>query len=917
MKRLLYFFTFSLLCALAGAGQIVTTQPAIVQTDSRDIVITFHAAEGNGALKGLAPDVAVYAHTGVILKGSADWKHAPAWLDNAAKYKLTYVAPDTYTLEIPSIDSYYGISASEPEVERLAFVFRDANGSRQGKTATGGDIFIDVQPAGYKLAVSSSLADNVALDDSEVEITASVTSASSIRMYESGSDKPFASVENAMTLTGRRSFAEAGEHEIIVEATDGTNTLKESIVITRLASSEQRDYPGGVPVAGAVENADGSVTFCLPAPGKSNVVMVPSWKDYEVSSDMQMAYQDYEGARYFWITVDGLEKDTDYIYYYLIDGVRKVGDPYAHLVLDWQYDKYIPASVFPGMPEYPADKVQDVPLAVYRSDSSDFAWEIEEFKGVAQSDLMIYEILIRDFTGAEGKANAEGTVKGVVEKLDYIKSLGVNAIELMPVMEFNGNNSWGYNTNFYFAPDKAYGTPDDYRTLVDEAHKRGLAVILDIVFNQSDWLHPWYKMYDIAENPFYNGSAPHDYSVLNDWNQDNPLVQKQWEDALAYWMTEYKVDGFRFDLVKGLGDNDSYGNTYDAATNMWGKPSAANTDRYNATRVARMKRLHESMKKVNPDAYFINENLATAQEENEMASDGEINWANINNSSCQFAMGYQSDASLNRFYAPLDNREWGSTVSYAESHDEERMAYKQDAYGASGVKGNREMSVRRLSSVAAQMILSPGAHMIWQFQELGANQTTKNSSGNDTGAKKVVWSLLDNPLNAALKDCYATLCDIRTSNPELFSEEAQATVNLSGWDAGRTLVLASGSKKLLLVVNPQTSGEKTIGYSEDLSTYSLLSVSPGVAPKVDGSKVTLPAGAYAVYGNSAVSAIDEIIPEASAVTVYSADGTIYVEGEYRSASVYNLSGHSVGFRNLPRGIYVVRVDDKAFKVRVD
>jgi len=165
--------------------------------------------------------------------------------------------------------------------------------------------------------------------------------------------------------------------------------------------------------------------------------------------------------------------------------------------------------------------------------------------------------------------------------------------------------------------------------------------------------------------------------VLNDWNQDNPLVQQQWKDALKYWMTVYKVDGFRFDLVKGLGNNDSYGNTYNPATNMWGTPSDANTNRFNATRVARMKELHAAMKEVNPDAYFINENLAGAQEENDMAADGEINWANINTESRQFAMGYSSNSSLNRFYAPLDSRTWGSTVSYAESHDEERMAYSQ------------------------------------------------------------------------------------------------------------------------------------------------------------------------------------------------------------------------------------------------
>lgn len=100
-------------------------------------------------------------------------------------------------------------------------------------------------------------------------------------------------------------------------------------------------------------------------------------------------------------------------------------------------------------------------------------------------------MLFRDFTGTEGEANGNGTVRKAIEKIPYLKGLGINAVELMPIMEFNGNNSWGYNTNFYFAPDKAYGTHEDYKEFIDKCHEEGIAVILDIVFNQSDGLHPW------------------------------------------------------------------------------------------------------------------------------------------------------------------------------------------------------------------------------------------------------------------------------------------------------------------------------------------------------------------------------------------------------------------------------------------
>ena len=184
-----------------------------------------------------------------------------------------------------------------------------------------------------------------------------------------------------------------------------------------------------------------------------------------------------------------------------------------------------------------------------------------------------------------------------MEKIPYIKSLGVNAVELMPIMEFNGNNSWGYNTNFYMAPDKAYGSPKEYKDFIDECHRNGLAVILDIVFNQTDGLAPWYQMYPASSNPFYNATSPHGWSVLNDLNPGYALVEQHYKDVLQYWLREYNVDGFRFDLVKGLGDNGSYG---------------SGTDGFNQSRVDRMKRLHAAIREVKPDAIHINEQIGRA-----------------------------------------------------------------------------------------------------------------------------------------------------------------------------------------------------------------------------------------------------------------------------------------------------------------
>lgn len=830
--------------ALAASGQAVTTSPAIITEDTKDITITFHSDGGNRGLASATASTVIYAHTGVITDASkGEWVYAPKWGDNSEKYRLTYTGPYTWEMKIPDIRSFYGVKDGET-VEKLAFVLRNADGSAECKTGASGDIFVQIFPKDFP-------------------------------------------------------------------------------------ASKSAEYPGGTPRMGAQTNADGSVTFCIAAPGKSNGVMMGTWNNFTPSADYVMNYQDYNGVRYFWHTVDKIEKGKDYVYYYCFDGAVNVGDPYANLVLDPQGDDYIASGVFPGLPAYPKDKVRGVPMAVYNTDTDSYDWKVTDFKGVPQSDLIIYELLIRDFTGTEGKALGDGTVKGVIGKLDYLKELGVNAIELLPIMEFPGTNSWGYNTNFYMAPEKAYGTPDDYRALIDGAHERGMAVILDIVFNQSDGGHPWYEMVRRNINPFYNGSAPHAYSVLNDWNQDCALVQQQWYDALDYWLTAYKVDGFRFDLVKGLGDNNSYGNTFDAETNCWGNPSDANTNAFNATRVARMKALRDHIVKTRPDVYFINENLAGAQEENDMARDGEINWANVNWASRNYVLG-QGNTSLARFYAPDDDKRlWGSTVSYAESHDEERVAYN----ATTGVNKTLAGVCMRIGSMAAQMLLSPGSHMIWQFSEMGNRQTTKNGGGNDTSPKKVSWNDLNSPSYKALHDTYAALCGIRRDYPSLFRESAKSYIDLNSTTA-RYISLSADDAELYLVVNPASESNTksaTIPFPTNPATsqtaflsdqkYSLLAVSANTTPAFTATGVTLPAGAFAVYGaNLPTSGIDGIVADADGgerPVVVVDGGRIRVLTPYTTLSIHSLSGASMpADSRLVPGVYIVRVDSTAVKVAV-
>lgn len=896
MKKFFVIAFAAMLCAFAAGAQIVTTSPELLQESSENVVLTFHADSpmGNNGLKGVTASTAVYAHVGAITnKSNGAWKFAPEWLDNSAKYKLTYVSANTWNLTIGDMRTYFGMTDAAEHVEKIALVFRDATGSKEGKTAAGGDILVNVAPEGYQMQLKHNASSLIIKSTTTITFTAVVSEASNITMTVNGTQ--FGSVSNSDRLVASHKFSAYGNYDIVATSTAGGKTISQKLTVVYPAPSEAGTYPGGVPKMGAVRNSDGTVTFCLAAPQKTSAVLVPSWDNYEILGKNSMKYQDYQGQRYFFVTVSGLDNTSYYPYYYLVDGTYKVGDPYARLVLDPYSDKWL-ENTWPGMPEYPYDKFDDVMLAVYKG-NFDTDFNFDSFTIPDKENLIIYEMLIRDWNGTEGKANGEGTINMARSRIGYLKNMGVNAVEVMPVMEFNGNNSWGYNTNFYMALDKAYGSPQQFKSFVNECHQQGIAVILDIVLNHSDGLHPWYQMYPISSNPFYNQTAPHDYGVLNDWKQENPLVQQQWKDVLQFWLKVYNVDGFRFDLVKGLGT--SY-------------PSG--TEAKNDSRIAVMKRLHANMMEVKADAIHINENLAGNTEENEMAADGQLNWNNQSNNSISFANGNASSADLSYYDSEKCSRTAFSTVSYAESHDEQRMGYAQNTSGVSAVKGKKEVSMKRLGQVAVQLLMTPGPKMIWQFGEFGADENTKNSSGNNTDPKKVIWSYAEDADRAALASTYNAMCNLRTDNPELFT--SGATFETTGFGNNLTTMrqmrVAYGNKEVVAVINPLTSTASrnipvSLAKTISKTNYQVINASKGQENisflSSSTLAVSLPGNSYVVFATSNVAGVDDIV----------ADDTADVDAP---VEYFNLQGVPVSSDNLAPGLYIKRQGRNTEKVLI-
>lgn len=456
----------------------------------------------------------------------------------------------------------------------------------------------------------------------------------------------------------------------------------------------EKARPAGV-TNGIYYGADGtSVTLCTYAASKTQsakrVFLLGDMTNWQLSAD----YQLYKDGNYFWITLTGLTPGQEYRFQYAVeraDGVKKqISDLYSEKVIHPD-DQYEPKSVDPTLIDYPAGKGADGYVTVIQPGKPAFQWSDAtlNFKRPNKNNLVIYELWIYDYT--EGRS-----LKGLMKRLDYIQNLGVNAVELMPICEFDGNYNWGYSPNHYFAPDRAYGSEEMYKTFIDECHKRGMAVILDMVFNHATGLNPMNKLYsygtELSNNPWFNVTAPHSDNVYEDWNHGFEPAHEMFIRALKYWLTEYKVDGFRLDLSHGLCSN---------------QPN---------TSVANLKDYYDKgVKSVAPDAYMILEhwggNMGT--ERPQLINYGMQCWNNTSNAYCQTAMGWLKDGD------GFGDANKDGYVSYCESHDEERMQYKAKKYGNGDLKTNTSARLARVPENVAFNVLLNGSHMLWMWEEIG------------------------------------------------------------------------------------------------------------------------------------------------------------------------------------------------------
>lgn len=566
--------------------------------------------------------------------------------------------------------------------------------------------------------------------------------------------------------------------------------------------------------------------------------VVGDFNNWALSNDdhSQMSRDEEKGC--WWITLTNLDATKEYAFQYYVGtrngDVIRLADAYSRKILDPANDPSIPLDTYSDNKTYPYTGASGI-VSVFKIQLDNYSWQVPDFTPPAVDHLVIYEMLLRDFTTLSD-------INGALQELDYLKSMGVTAIELMPVQEFDGNDSWGYNPCFYFAMDKAYGTDRMYKQFIDECHKRGMAVILDVVYNHATGNNPFAKMWwdsannrPAANNPYFNVTAPHPYSVFNDFNHESPLVRKFVKRNLQFLLTEYKFDGFRFDLSKGF--------TQKSST----EATAAN---YDASRIAILKDYQSAIKEVRPNAYVILEHFCDDREETELSNAGMMVWRNVNWNYCQSAMGYPENSDFSGTYYSTSSRPANSLVSYMESHDEERAAYKQIMWGNGILKTDLSARMSQLSTNAAFFFTVPGPKMVWQFGEMGYDISIDYNGR--LGKKPVKWEYLDVPQRKELHDTYTKLIEFRNDYPELFNSTATMSwkVSESNWEKGRFLTLSSfGNAKQVVVIGNFTNSAITTSttFPKTGTWHNYMNPSESLDVSSATMDLTLPANSFRMY----------------------------------------------------------------------
>ncbi len=938
-KIQLFIFLFSV--AIYSQQQTITysVSPTVFE-ENEPVTITINGNSINEATWGVTGN-ALYLWSwsyDLNLSNLEDCPTNGTW-ENSNEANLLAYNSDTDTYSITFIPTTF---YNRTNIGRLGFLVKAKDGTGNKKSQ---DVLVDV--GSFRVTMGSPAQSSTTILTSGGNLPVSATNI--------GGNATYVLKANGTTINTQSNIASYSyTHTNITEnqnyklevTLNGDTITKEFSVLIDPGSNigiMPTNYQDGITYLSNTE-----AVLVLYATGKDFVYLAGSFNNWQPTSAYAMK-KDPTRNNKFWITLTGLTPGQIETYqYWVVDktplvnspGLVKTADPYSTLVLSPYDDPYIPASSYPNMPAYPAGQEREV--SVLQTGQTPYNWQVTNFTKPKKEDLIVYKVLIRDF-------DADRNYQDLIDRIDYFKNLNINAIELMPVMEFEGNESWGYNTAFHMALDKFYGTENKLKELIDVCHQNGIAVILDVALNHAFGRSPMVRMWmndpdndgwgdPSTENPYFNTVARHSYSVGSDYNHSNPRTKDYVKRVIKHWVEEFKIDGFRWDLTKGF--------TQNCTANDEGC-----TNSYQADRVAILKEYADYSWSLDPNHYVIFEHLGSENEEKEWANyrygegKGVMMWGKMTDPYNQLTMGYNSNNNINGIGHKSRPSFLGARViGYPESHDEERLMYKNLQFGNTSNPShnvrNLNTALSRMSALGAMSLTIPGPKMIWHFGELGmqnsiftCNNGTVNEPGGTDGDCKLdtkpqpQWTqnwLGDANRNKIYND-WARLIDLKVNEPVF---EGDYTLNSGSLtpslyifdDALPTTQL----KNVVILANFDVNSQNIIpnfpytGTWYDLMDNSTVNVTNTTNP------INIAAGQFRIFGNKAATLGVEDENSVSSLKIYPnpANDSFSINTSVSQLDIYDLTGKlvksfkgdyientSFDVSDLTQSIYLVKIEN--------
>ena len=972
MKKITVLLFLLLSIGSIAQQQTVTYSVSPATFEETDaITITINGNSINEATWGVVGN-ALYMWAWAFDLNDTTQKGTPlngVWTASDPASKFTYNAgPDTYTKTItPS--TYYNIT----NIGKIGFLIKAINGTGDKKSQ---DILVEV--GNFQVTLNSPLQNSSTILASGGSLSIAATNTAGNASYNlkangiSIDTNPGTSsyTFNHTNITANQNYD--------LEATQGTTTItkKFSAIVNPGVVSET--IPAGV-VDGINYNlADATkATLVLDAPGKDFVYVAGSFNNWQPGTTYAMKKDATAGSTKFWLELTGLVLGTNYTYqYWVVDETPiagspvlvKTADPYSTLVLNKDEDPWIPAGNYPNLPPYPVG--QDREVTVLQTGQTPYAWSsaTTNFVKPEKDKLVVYEVLVRDF-------DANRSYQNLIDRIDYFKNLKINAIELMPVMEFDGNESWGYNTSFHMALDKAYGPSSKLKEFIDLCHQNGIAVILDVALNHAFGRNPMDRMWmsdpdgdgwggPASDNPYFNMTATHSYNVGNDFNHQQSRTKTYVKRVIKQWIEEYKIDGFRWDLTKGFTQNCPYTGS--------GPAQDACTGTYQQDRVDVLKEYADYSWGLDPTHYTIFEHLGNDNEEQQWAnykigetpSKGVMMWGIMTEAYNELSMGYNnSKNNIERMGYDAHGFSGKRVMGYAESHDEERLMYKNVTYGNSSNPAHNvktlNTALSRMSAIGAVSLLVPGPKMIWHFGALGweksiwtcnngsINRDDKDDGGVPPGDCKLDTKPQPQWVNNWLGDVnrnkiyfdWAKMINLKTTEAVF---NVTITAN-SGFDiqSGNTItpklflwdntMPATQLKNVVVLTNFDVYTQNVIPDFPYTGTWYNLLDNSSIEVTSTTATIAIEAGGFRIYGNK---------PATLGTDTFEANGEIYLYPNPASnyftlntttskVEIYSITGQFVKSFNanqsrenqfpisdLKQGMYIVKTLNENNEVKV-